>query len=344
MRNKEGYQVALVGTDSLRGKEMKNVLNESRMPIDSMDFYEPEVEEEFGKLTQFRGEPKVIRHLKQDSLLPYQLVFLASTHSVNRKCGDMVAGHDVWAIDLAETFNRDEEVPIVVAGVNDAVLFEAKPGLIANPHPVTIILSHMLHLIRSREDLEEGAAFVLQPVSAFDNSGIEELASQCYDVLQGASIKKKVFKTQIAFNLLSRIDSSGEREFSQLEEEIVSEIKKVLADPFLPLSLAVIQAPVFFTYSIMIRFRLKVKVTLRGLEDLFKTSSYFESLSSKSTRSISSVSVAGKDRIHIGRIKIESSFPNVFWIWAVADNLTRGSALNAYEIAEEVLLLSPRKK
>jgi len=344
MRSKSGYRVALVGTDSLRGKEIKNVLNESRMPIDAMDFYDPEVEEEFGKLTQFRGEPKVIHHLEEDSLLPYQLAFLASTRGVNRKCGKMAASHDIWAVDLLETFNRDEGIPVVVAGVNDAALLKTKPGLIANPHPVTIILSHVLQLIRAREGLKEGVAFVLQPVSAFDNSGIEELANQCYDVLQGGTIRKKVFKSQIAFNLLPHAGSSGEPDFVSMEDQIVSEVKRVLNDPRLPLSLAVIQAPVFFTYSIMMRFRLKDKVTLGDLEDLFKSSAYFEYGSPKSSRTVSSVSVTGKDRIHIGRIKMESSLPDSFWVWAVADNLTRGSALNAYEIAEKILSFSPRKK
>ncbi|MBN1224766.1 MAG: hypothetical protein JXB23_16080 [Candidatus Aminicenantes bacterium] len=344
MGSKTGYRIALVGTDSLQGKEIRNVLNEGKMPLEDMGFYDPVVEEEFSMLTRFRGEPKIVHHLDEASLLPYELVFLASTPDVNRKFGKYAADNNIWAIDLIQTSPRDKGLPVLVAGVSDAAALKPKPRLIASPHPVTVILSHLFHLLSAHVGLSEGVAFVLQPVSAFDHSGVEELANQCYDVLQGKSIKKDVFKAQIAFNLLSHAGSSSGKGFSLIEDRIVNEVKRVLDAPKLPLSLAVIQAPVFFTYSLMIRFKLNEKISIAALESLFKTSSYFEYTSSKRARSISSVSVTGKDKIHIGRIKEDSSLPNSFWIWAVADNLTRGSALNAYEIAEEVLSSASRKK
>jgi len=337
MKRDKGYHISLVGSDSLQGEEMKNVLEKRKIPLAEMNFFDPKVDEEYSKLTQFRGQPKVIHHLDENSLFGSDLTFLASDQGISRKYGPIAAQNDIWAIDLLGTFNSEDAIPIVVAGVNDHVLRKAKPGLVANPHPVTIILSHLFHLLIPHYGFKGGVAFICQPVSAFDNPGIEELANQCYDALQGGSIQKNVFKTQIAFNLLSHVASPGADGFDQMEDQIVAEVRRVLGNPRLPLSLSVIQAPVFFTYSIMIRFELANKAEPSHLIDLFDASSYFKYSPPTPVCPISAVSVTGKDRIHIGRIKQEQSLPNSFWIWAVADNLTRGSALNAYEVAEEIL-------
>jgi len=337
MKRDKGYHISLVGSDSLQGEEMKKVLEKKNIPLTEMNFFDPEVDEEYSKLTQFRGEPKVIHHLDENSVFGSDLAFLASDQGISRKYGPIAAQNKIWAIDLLGTFNSEDAIPIVVAGVNDYVLRKVKPGLVANPHPVTIILSHLIHLLIPHYGFKGGVAFICQPVSAFDNPGIEELANQCYDALQGGSIQKNVFKTQIAFNLLSHVASPGEDGFDQMEDQIVAEVRRVLGNPRLPLSLSVIQAPVFFTYSIMIRFELAKKAEPSHLIDLFDASSYFKYSPPSPLCPISAVSVTGKDMIHIGRIKQEQSLPNSFWIWAVADNLTRGSALNAYEVAEEIL-------
>ena len=330
-------RIALVGSDSLQGEEMKNVLEKKKIPAAEMAFYNPEVKEEYSQLTRFCGEPKVIHHLDENSLLGSDLAFLASDQEINRKYGQIAAQNNIWALDLCGTFNREEKIPLVVAGVNDRVVRKAKPGIVANPHPVTIILSHLLYLLIPHFGFKGGVAFVCQPVSALGKPGIEELANQCYDALQGGSIQKKVFKSQIAFNLFSHVGSSDEEGFDLMEDQIVTEVKRVLENPQLPLSLSAVQAPVFFTYALMIRVELGKKVDLSDFEDLFKESSYFEYTPPTPSCPISAVSVTGKDTIHIGRIKQERSLPSCFWVWAIADNLTRGSALNAYEVAEEIL-------
>lgn len=337
MKKDKGFLIALVGSQSLQGEEMRNVLEKKKIPLAEMDFFDPDVEEEYSKLTRFRGEPKVVHHLDKNSLFGSDLAFLAFDQSISQQYGKIAAQNDIWAIDLCGTFNSEKKIPIVVAGVNDGVLRNAKPGMVANPHPVTIILSHLIHLLIPHYGFKSGVAFVCQPVSAFDNPGIEELANQCYDALQGGSIQKKVFKSQIAFNLLSHVEQGDAEGFDLLEDRIVEEIKRILENPQLPLSLSVIQTPVFFTYSVMLRFELTKKANPSDLESLFNESPYFKYTPPTPSCPISAVSVTGKDAIHIGRIKQEHSQPNSFWVWVVADNLTRGSTLNAFEIAEEIL-------
>ena len=337
MNTKKGLQIALIGTDSLRGKEIKDVLDYKNFPIDRIEFFDPDVEEEYSKLTEFRGEPRVIRYPEEAYLVDSDLVFLAADKKINRRFGILAQKQKFQAIDLSETFNSEEAIPVVVAGVNDDIILHKKPVLIANPHPVTVILSHIFNLILQSFGLSKAVSFVLRPVSAFDESGIEELANQSFAVLNSSSLTKKVFKSQIAFNLLSPTEPMDEDGFAAQERQITAEIKRVLSGWDFPLTLSVIQAPVFHTYSIMTYLELEKKAEINTLKELFKKSSYFKLIPSSLSSPASCASVAGKDKIYIGQIKQERSLPNGFWIWTIADNLTLGSALNAYEIAMKIL-------
>jgi aspartate-semialdehyde dehydrogenase len=333
MARKKKFQVALVGTDSLRGKEIKNILGAKKFPLSHIEFFDSDVREEFGKLTEFQGEPRVIHRPSADALEGLDLVFLASDRETNLSLGGLAAAKNFRAVDLSGTFGGQEDVPLVVAGVNDSLLASRSLPLIANPHPVTIILSSLLHRLIARLGVAKAVAFVLQPVSAFEESGIEELASQSAAMLSGATPNKEVFRDQIAFNILSHTDAPDANGFSSGERQIISEVKKVLGLPALPLSLSIIQAPVFHTYSIMAYVEPEAKTDIQDLERLFKESPLFKIGAPSPSCAVTCLSVAGKEQIFIGQIKKEESFPNAFWIWTVTDNLTRGSALNALEIA-----------
>ncbi|MFP4082349.1 MAG: Asd/ArgC dimerization domain-containing protein [Candidatus Aminicenantes bacterium] len=332
--------IALVGTDSLRGKEIKEVLDHHHFPFEKVGFFDPDVEGEYSKLTDFRGEPRVIHSLEKNSLANFDLVFLAADKNINREFARLAQEQNYQAIDLSETFITEKEIPVVVSGINDDRILKKKPPVVANPHPVTVILSHIFYSINKKFGISKAVAFILQPVSAFEESGIEELANQSAAILSSSSLTKKVFKAQIAFNFLSHTQPMDEDGFSADEKQIRMEIKRILKDRKFPLTLSVVQAPVFHTYSIMTYLELKEKAGIQALRNLLKKSPYFELGSPSLSSPASCVSVAGKDKIFIGQIKKEKSLPNSFWIWTVTDNLTRGSALNAFEIAEKILSAS----
>jgi aspartate-semialdehyde dehydrogenase len=335
MKNERGEKprVVLVGTDTMRGNELKNILSKKSFPLEDIDFFDPDVEEEYSKLTQFRGEPKVIKPLDKDSIQGADLVFLAADKKVNQEFGRLAGKQKIIAIDLSETFNADEKIPVVVSGVNDEIVAMEKPALIANPHPVTVILSHLFHAVLGEFGLLKAISFILQPVSAFEKSGIDELADQSYALLSSSKLSKKVFNEQIAFNILSHTEKADRNGFSSVEKQITSEIRRVLSSHDFPLSLSVIQAPVFHTYSIMTYLELERKADIQDLKDIFRKCSFFKFSAPALT---SPISVSGEEKICIGQIKKELSLPGSFWIWAVADNLTRGSALNAFEIAKKL--------
>jgi aspartate-semialdehyde dehydrogenase len=336
-RSPRPFRVALVGTDSLRGQEIKTLLSVKRFPLTTIDFFDPDVEEEYSKLTQFREEPKVIHHLDAQALAGFDLVFLAAGKETSRAYGALAREKGFQAIDLSGAFNADEAVPLVVAGVNDEAAAAARPPLIANPLPATIVLAPLLHRLIGPFGVTNAVAFILQPASAFDQAGIRELADQSAALLSGASPKKELFKEQVAFNLLSRTEAADAAGFSCGERQVVSEVRRVLAEPGFPITLSIIQAPVFHTYSVMAYVELAKPAAIPDLEAVYRQSRLFKLGPRSGACPVSSMSVAGKDQIFIGQLKQEADRPNAFWIWTVTDNLTRGSALNALEIAECLL-------
>ncbi len=326
-------RLALVGSDSLKGKEILRLFNSKKFPVASFELYDPDVEQEYSKLGQFRDEPKVVHALTPAALEGLDLVFLAADAKTNLTYGRLAAEKDYLALDLAETFNADTAIPLVVAGVNDPAVHDKKPSLLANPNPATIMLAHLLHSLQADFGVAKAVAFVLEPVSAYAEEGIQELAEQSHALLGGSAMCKKVFPDQVAFNLLSRTAKSERNSLSPLENRVLAEVRRVLGPSGPPLALSIVLAPVFHTYSIMAHVELGKDASAVGVEACLKANDNFRFAAAGDAGIVSPVTVAGKDRIFVGPIKKDPAIARSFWVWAVADNLTVGSALNAYGIA-----------
>ena len=333
MKERKKLNLALVGTDSMRGKEIKEILSQKKFPVDKIEFFDPHVEESYSKLTEFQGEPKVIQPLEEEKLSQADLVFLAADRKTNRRIGALAAKKGFMAIDLSETFDRDPKIPVVVAGINDKKVLEKNPSLVANPHPVAVILSYLFQAAWQPFGLKKALSFVLQPASAFEESGIAELVNQSVDILNGASLKKNVFKAQTAFNILSQVDRGDEYGYTSFERQIISEVGQIFGRKKVPFSLSIVQAPVFHCYSIMSYLELGKRAEKQQIEELFKKTHPFKFFPSSPVCPASCVTAAGKEDIYISQIKMDNSNPLGVWMWTVADNLTFGSALNAWRIA-----------
>ncbi len=327
------FRLALIGSESLAGKEIRDVFSARAFPLASFDFFDPDVAEEYSRITEFRDEPKVVHHLEPKALEGIDLVFLAADAATNRTYGELALRGAFQAIDLTGTWSGRPGVPVVVAGVNDRILRKKRTAVVANPHPLTVFTAHLLSAVRQDFGLDRAVVFALQPASAFGEEGIQELIDQSYGTLSGTAVAKKVFRDQAAFNLLARADKPGKDGFSPVEKQVREEVRGVLGGPEFPLSLANVQAPVFHTYAVMSYFETGRPAEPGALEKAFRARSPFKVGTSASTPAVSSVSVAGKDEIHIGLVKQDAASPRNFWVWLVADNLTAGSALNALAIA-----------
>jgi len=329
--------IVLIGTESLQGKEIKSLLSRKKFPAAKVAFCDPDVGEEFSKLTEFGSEPKVITQLDEKCLMHADLVLLAAEGKINRKYGKLAAQHNILAFDLSQSFTGRSKAPVFVAGLNDETALTKGKLLIANPHPVSIMLSYFLNALEPLSKIKKAAVCVLQPVSAFAERGVEELASQSIDMLSSSALECKVFKSQIAFNLLSQTEEVDESGFSHTEKQIKREVEQVLDKKQLPLTLSLVQAPVFHSYSLMVNVELDPQTELSALEDLFSKSPHFKFLQPSLSTPVSAVTAAGQDKIYLGQIKQDRALPGNFWLWLAGDNLTRGSALNAYEVIDKII-------
>jgi aspartate-semialdehyde dehydrogenase len=325
--------LGLVGSDSLKGKEILNILTARKFPLASFELFDPDVEEEYSKLSQFRGEAKVVHAVTPAALEGLDLVFLAADEKTNRRYGGLAKEKDYIALDLGETFNADPAVPLVVAGVNDAALRKSRPPLIANPHPAAIVLSHLLAALRAGFGAAGAVAVILEPVSAHAEEGIQELAEQSYALLGSSAMSKKVFPDQVAFNLLARTARPDKHGFSALENRVTAEVGRILGSEAVPLSLSIVLVPVFHTYAIMVHAELGRDASVAEVEACLRKNDIFRLAPSGEPGGATPSAVAGKEHIFLGPIKKDPAFPKSFWLWAVADNLTVGSGLNAYGIA-----------
>jgi aspartate-semialdehyde dehydrogenase len=329
-------KLALVGGDTLRGREIKDALGRAAWPGIDLDFFDVDVQEEYSKLTDFREEPRVIKPLRGEDLEGKDLVFNADPEA-GPDLRRMAKTYKFRLYDLSEAFNTDPSVPLAVAGVNDRAVDRRKSKLLANPNPAALILSHLFHALEPAFGLAKAVSLVLRPVSAFDDAGIQELASQSASLLSGADPEKKVFREQIAYNILSHTEELDLDGSCPAELQTEAEIRRILERPDLPLSLAAIQAPVFHTYTLITYCELLREADLDGLEALFAGLPVFHMTKYREGCSASPLSVAGQDAIYVGRLKRDPAVPRAFWIWLTADNLTRGSAQNAVETARRLL-------
>ncbi|MDD8020467.1 MAG: Asd/ArgC dimerization domain-containing protein [Acidobacteriota bacterium] len=331
------FRLALIGTNSLCAQEIKGRLASSLLPLKSIEFYDPGVEEEYSQLTEFKGEAKVIHHPDAYMLEGLDLVFLAADRKTNIKFGRLAREKGFRAIDLAGSFMTDPEVPAVVTGVNDKILDSKQITLVANPHPISIILSQVFSIISGWAAVRKFLAVALQPVSAFDQAGIEELAEESFALLSGESYERKIFADQIAFNLLPLSGKKGSDGYTLEEKQIEQEMKGILAGKNLAFSLSVVQVPVFHGYGLMIHAELAESKDPAELESVFKKNRLIKFFPSGSSQPVSNKLVAGEDDIFAGHLKLDPGQPGGFWLWVAADNLTAGSANNALGLAKKML-------
>jgi aspartate-semialdehyde dehydrogenase len=331
------FRIALIGTNSLRAQEMREQLASGLIPLKSIEFYDPGVEEEYSQLTEFKGEAKVIHHPDVYLLEGLDLVFLASDLKTNLKFGQLAKEKGYRAIDLAGSFTGRPGVPAVVAGVNDQILDNKNMALVTNPHPVSIIITQVLSALARLTPVLKSLAVVLQPVSAYEQSGIEELAEESFTLLSSGNYERKIFPEQMAFNSFPLTDKAAPAGHSLKEKQVEQEIKNILAGHNLSFSLSMVQVPVFHGYSLMIYTELAENRALGEVENVFKKNRLFKYFPPNSSQLISNKLVAGENEIFVGHLRRDSDRPGSFWLWVAADNLTAGSAVNALGLARKML-------
>ncbi len=318
-----GIRVGIVNPLTLVGNELKSLLRERDFPAAKIALLDS-AEVATGALTEVGDEAAVVAAIALEGVDDLDLVFFCGPAAANR---DWIARHaddNFIAVDLSRPRSA-EEGNLVVAGLN---LEGLAPGdeILVSPHPIAIPLALILHQIGKVSPVELCTATVVQPASEFDQEGVEELALQTVSVLNIQSVPQKVFERQLAFNLYP----APERE----EEIIISQVKG-LTDPRMQLALLVTQGTIFHSHTLSLFVKTRDEVEPQRIIDALRMNPAL--LFAEGDQQFGTTEAAGKDEVLIAEVRQDAHIRGGFWVWAVCDNLRRGSALNAVLVAEHAL-------
>jgi len=319
-----GLRIGIVNPLTLVGNEVKTILRERSFPLDRLILLDSSGKSA-GALTEIGDEPAVVTAVSDDELEDLDLVFFCGRAEWNREWLHRADDVRFLAVDLSQP-STAEDARLIVAGINLEELVDVDERVLASPHPVAIPIALILHQIQLVAKVSLCTATVVQPASEFEQEGVEELAAQTMSVLNVKSMPHEVFDRQLAFNLYPAVEHQ--------EESIAAQVR-ALTSPKLDLALLVTQGTIFHSHT----FSLFVKTSgAPVVEQIVESLKANPALAfAEGDQQFGTIDAAGKDEVLIAEVRRDPSIDGGFWVWAVCDNLRRGSALNAVLVAERVL-------
>jgi aspartate-semialdehyde dehydrogenase len=331
---KEKYNVAVVGATGAVGEQMREILAERLFPVDELRLLASE--RSAGQYLEFRGQEVRVDALKEDSFEGTDIALFSAGGSVSDKFAPVAVASGGVVVDNTARFRMEPDVPLVVPEVNPKEIAKYKSrGIVANPNCSTIQMVVALKPIHDAARIKRVVVSSYQSVSGAGRMAMEELSQQISALFNGKDIRKDKFPHQIAFNCIPHIDAFLESGYTQEEMKMVDETRKILGEPGLRITATAVRVPVFCGHSEAVNLETEKKLTAKDVKAILRETPGILLLDDPE-RNIypMALDAVGKDSILVGRIREDDSVPNGINLWIVADNLRKGAALNAVQIAE----------
>lgn len=330
-----GKIVAVAGATGLVGHRMIETLEERNFPIKSIKFLASERSK--GKTLTFRGEEIPVEVLNENSFQNVDIALFSAGGATSKKFAPCAARDGCVVIDNSSAWRMDPKVPLVVPEVNaDAV--KDHEGIIANPNCSTIQMVVVLKPLHDAAKIERVVVATYQAVSGAGKEALDELMDQTRAILDGREPQCKVFPHPIAFNCLPQIpqsDAFTENGYSTEEMKMTNETKKILGDDSIRVSATTVRVPVHTGHSESVNVETKEKLTAqRAREILAQAPGVVVQDDPANEVYPLALDAAGKGSTYVGRIREDISHPSALELWIVSDNLLKGAAYNAVQIAE----------
>ncbi len=341
-----GFKVAIVGATGNVGREMLNILAERRFPADEVVALASRkslgVEVSFGERTL---KCKALDHA---DLSDIDICLMSAGSSVSKEWSPKFAAAGAVVIDNSSCWRYDSDVPLIVPEVNaDAIVGFRKRGIIANPNCSTAQLVVALKPLHDRATVKRVVVATYQSVSGAGKDAMDELFSQTKAVFTVGEIHAKKFPKRIAFNLIPQIDVFMEDGYTKEEWKMVVETKKIL-DPKIKLTATCVRVPVFVSHSEAVNIEFANPITADEARDILRNAPGCLVIDKHEPGGyVTPYEAAGEDATYISRIREDATVENGLSMWVVSDNLRKGAALNAIQIAECLIkrkLIEAKKK
>jgi aspartate-semialdehyde dehydrogenase len=330
----KSYAVAVAGATGAVGLEMIKTLEQRKFPISSVRLLASERSE--GKELVFDGKPVRVEKLSQDSFRGIQVALFSAGASRSLEFAPAAAASGAVVVDNSSAFRMDPEIPLVVPEVNPhAIAQYKKRGIIANPNCSTIQMVVALKPIHDAARIKRIVVSTYQAVSGTGLKAIDELLTQTRAILNSQSVPKKVYPHQIAFNCLPHIDVFLENGYTKEEMKMLNETRKIMEDPAIRVTATTVRVPVLHSHSESVNIETEKKLTPQQVREILSKAPGVQVVDNPALQEYPlAIHAAGRDETFVGRIREDESIPNGINLWIVSDNVRKGAALNAVQIAE----------
>jgi aspartate-semialdehyde dehydrogenase len=338
--------IAVVGATGAVGAIMRQVLSERNFPLRSIKFLASE--RSAGKTVEFRGQSYAVELLRPEAFTGIDIVLSSTPASISRDYSPIAAKAGAVVIDNSSAWRMDPEVPLVVPEVNADALARIPKGIVANPNCSTIQMVVALKPLHDLARIKRVVVATYQASSGKGATGLFELDAQISALGRGEAVPAaKAHAAQLAGNVLPHDWKAGDEGYTEEEWKMVRETRKIMGDDSIQMSPTTARVPVRIGHCEAINLEFHNPISVAQARDVLRSAPGIILLDDAARGEVPlPLNVAGRDEVFVGRIRRDSTVPNGLNLWVVADNLRKGAATNAVQIAQVLIerhLLPPRK-
>jgi len=330
--------VAIVGATGAVGIEMIKTLEKRKFPVGQLTLLASA--RSAGKELPFRGQPLTVRELTVDSFKGIDIALFSAGGSISKEFAPKAVKAGCVVVDNSSAFRMDDAVPLVVPEINAADIAQHK-GIIANPNCTTAITLMALYPLHKAFGVKRIFASSYQAVSGTGAKAIEELRRQVEQAVAGEPVTKEVYPHQIAFNVLPQVDVFLPSGYTKEEAKMENEGRKIMHHPSFRASVTCVRVPVYRAHSVAVSAEFEKPVTAEAARAVLSNAPGLDVVDNPAKQEYPlPLYASGKYHCQVGRLRMDCALDNGLCFWVSGDQLLKGAALNAVQIAEELLKLS----
>jgi len=326
------YNVAILGATGAVGQEMLIVLGEKKFPINDLKLLASK--RSAGTIVEFNGKEYAIEEATESSFENIEIVLCAAENDISEKLSPAAVRAGAVVVDNSSAFRLYDEVPLVVPEVNGEDV-KNHQGIIANPNCSTTIALTAINELNKYSPIKRMIVTTFQAVSGAGVNGIKELNQQIKDISEGKDVEINTFQHQIAYNVIPQIGSFNEMGYSQEEMKLLNEGRKILHNPDLKVNCTCVRVPVYRSHSESITIETEKEITVEKARELLSKAAGVKLIDDlENNKYPMPLDSSDQDLIYVGRIRKDISGENSLVLWCCGDQIRKGAATNAVQIAE----------
>ena len=330
-------KVAIVGASGAVGQEFLRVLDEQNFPIDELLLFGSK--RSAGRKYTFKGKEYTVKELcHNDDFAGVDIAFTSAGAGTSKEFAETITKHGAIMIDNSSAFRMDDDVPLVVPEVNGDDAFNTPRNIIANPNCTTIQMVVALKAINDISPIRRVHVATYQAASGAGAAAMDELIAQYKDIAEGKEPKVEKFAYQLAYNVIPHIDVFQDNGYTKEEMKMYFETKKIMHAPNLDVSAMCVRVPVMRAHSEAIWLETERPVSVEEARAAFKAGKGLVVVDNPAEKEYPMpLFVANQDPVYVGRIRKDLTNKNGLSFWLVGDQIKKGAALNAVQIAQYML-------